>query len=514
MITNKQEFVKLLAQQRVIPVSREFFYDFETPIGIYQRLAGGRPGTFLLESAPKSGVWSDYSFIGIKNFGILSSVEQQSVWLGESLNAEQALPGFDINELPSLTALGELYRFWAGAQATETPLTGGLVGFIAWEAIHQIEDIQVKGAKETELPHQSLFFVSELIALHHKSGKIQLISNVLNPDLNPENADALWQSAQDRLDDFERLFAKQFAPALQTIDSSAEPQVKPVMSPERHLENIDIALKHIQVGDVFQVVLSQRFDHELNASAVDVYRVLRALNPSPYMYLLSFESPAGLPFQVVGSSPEALVKIEKGTIISHPIAGSRPRGATAAADDELEAELRADAKERSEHLMLVDLARNDLNKVSEADSIEVSEFMRVEKFSHIMHLVSTVSGKLRKDKTPIDALIATFPAGTLSGAPKPWALGLITELEPTQRQIYGGVVGYFDFSGDSDLAIAIRTATLLGDRATVQSGGGIVAESQPQAELQETYSKAAAPLKAIAVANTLRHSAASEAQPR
>jgi anthranilate synthase component 1 len=271
----------------------------------------------------------------------------------------------------------------------------------------------------------------------------------------------------------------------------------------RFVTAIESAKQYVRIGDVFQVVLSQRFDLETSSSALDTYRVLRALNPSPYMYLLNFEDEHG-PYAVVGSSPEALVSVTNGNAITHPIAGSRPRGASFEADQKLEAELLADNKEKSEHLMLVDLARNDLLKVCVPSSVTVTEFMQVHRFSHIMHLVSTVEGKVAENCTPIDVFKATFPAGTLSGAPKPRALEIIDELETSNRGIFGGVVGYFDFAGNADLAIAIRTAFIRDGIAHVQAGAGIVLDSVPEAEFQETLAKASAPLRAIAAANAMR----------
>jgi anthranilate synthase component 1 len=266
---------------------------------------------------------------------------------------------------------------------------------------------------------------------------------------------------------------------------------------------VDTAKEHVLAGDIFQVVLSQRFSFDLGADAYDVYRVLRQVNPSPYMYLLSLEAADGAPYAVVGSSPEALVKVHDGRVFTHPIAGSRPRGASPEVDLAFESELLADEKERAEHLMLVDLSRNDLLRVCDAGTVEVTEFMRIERFSHIMHIVSSVEGNLRAGHSAVDVFRATFPAGTLSGAPKPRALEIIDELEPAGRGVYGGVVGYFDFAGNADLAIAIRTATIVANRAYVQAGGGFVADSDPEAEFQESVNKAAAPLRAVAIANAL-----------
>jgi anthranilate synthase component 1 len=263
------------------------------------------------------------------------------------------------------------------------------------------------------------------------------------------------------------------------------------------------AKQHITDGDVFQVVLSQAFHEEVSASALEVYRVLRQVNPSPYMYLLECETTSGVPYQVVGSSPEALVTISHGKVVSHPIAGSRPRGQTPGEDAEFAQSLQDDAKEKAEHLMLVDLARNDLSKVAKPGSVEVTQFMQVERFSHIMHLVSTVEGDLRSDASSVDVFEATFPAGTLSGAPKPRALEIIDDLEPAGRGVYGGVVGYFGHSGDADLAITIRTLWMSEGSAIVQAGAGIVADSDPETEYLETLHKASAPARAIRLANAL-----------
>jgi anthranilate synthase component 1 len=265
---------------------------------------------------------------------------------------------------------------------------------------------------------------------------------------------------------------------------------------------VDIAKEHIRAGDAFQIVLSQRFDVPTDADPLEIYRVLRATNPSPYMYLLRLPTPDGEPIAVVGSSPEALVTVRDGLVTMHPIAGTRPRGHTDEDDVLLAKDLLADEKERSEHVMLVDLGRNDLGRVCAPGTVEVVDFMTVRRYSHVMHLESTVTGQLKAGTTAFDALTAAFPAGTLSGAPKPRAMEIIDKLEVTRRGVYGGVVGYLDFAGDADTAIAIRTAVLRGGTAYVQAGAGIVADSDPAAEDAECRTKAAAVLNAIAVAGT------------
>ena len=269
------------------------------------------------------------------------------------------------------------------------------------------------------------------------------------------------------------------------------------------MAGVEVVKEHIRAGDAFQVVLSQRFEIDTDVDALDVYRVLRATNPSPYMYLLRFAGRES-PYDVVGSSPEALVTVTDGRAVLHPIAGTRPRGATPEQDAALGVELLADPKERSEHVMLVDLGRNDLGRVCTPGTVDVIDFMSVERYSHVMHIVSTVVGEVAPGLSAFDVLTATFPAGTLSGAPKPRAMEIIESLEPVRRNVYGGCVGYLGAGGDMDMAIAIRTAVLHGGRAVVQAGGGLVADSDPAAEQAECENKAAAVLQAIAAAATLR----------
>ncbi len=369
--------------------------------------------------------------------------------------------------------------------------------------MRQLERLPDAPPADYDVPGQAFSFVSELVALDHRTGAAILIAAALNDGTDDE--DALWADAQRRLDDLQTGLAKPSEAWLADVDLDIVPEPVARTPRDDYLAAVERSRQYIRDGDVFQVVISQRFDHEITAEPIDVYRVLRTLNPSPYMYLLTLEAPDGSDYSIVGSSPEALVKVADGRVITHPIAGSKPRGETPEQDVDLADELLADPKEQAEHLMLVDLARNDLSKVCVAGSVEVTEFMQVERFSHIMHLVSTVEGDLRPDANSIDVFRATFPAGTLSGAPKPRALEIIDELEPAQRGVYGGVVGYFGLAGDSDLAIAIRTATIVGGMARVQAGAGLVADSDAASEHREAQNKAAAPLRAVAVANAMRH---------
>ena len=506
-MTTRAEFdAAIESGHRVVPVLRELFADGETPIGVYRKLALGKPGTFLLESAEQGGIWSRWSFIGVGSLGVLTQGRDadgvdRATWLDYGLPEERAV-GPDAPTAP-LEALAHLYQRWSTPQVDgHPPLTGGLVGFIGWEAVRQLERLPDIPPADFDVPGQALSFVSELVVLDHRNGTAILIAAALND--GAETPDVLWDRAQQQLDALQTGLAQPSEAWLADVDLAVAPTPVPRVSPGDYTAAIERSKQYIRDGDVFQVVISQRFDHEITAEPIDVYRVLRALNPSPYMYLLTLESPAGETYSIVGSSPEALVKVQGGRVFTHPIAGSRPRGDTPERDIELADELLADPKEQSEHLMLVDLARNDLSKVCVAGTVDVTEFMQVERFSHIMHLVSSVEGNLAPGANAVDVFRATFPAGTLSGAPKPRALEIIDELEVAQRGVYGGVVGYFGLAGDADLAIAIRTATIAGGMARVQAGAGLVADSDPHKEYEESQNKAAAPLRAVAVANAMR----------
>jgi len=497
--TTRPAFDALLAGHRVVPVVRDLFADGETPVGIYRKLAAGRPGTFLLESAGQGGIWSRWSFVGVSSFGVLTTHEGEARWLAHGLDADRALGGATGRPLEVLSALHER---WATPRIPDLPpLTGGLVGFVGWEAVRELEHLPEVPPADFSVPSQALSFVSELVALDHRTGAVMLIATVLNDGV--DDGDALWADAQARLDRLQSDLAAPSEAHLSDVDLGVQPTPVDRTTVDDYAAAIERSKRFIRDGDVFQVVVSQRFDHEVTADALDVYRVLRTLNPSPYMYLVSLEDADGEPYQIVGSSPEALVKVDGRRAFTHPIAGSAPRGATPEEDGLHADRLLGDEKERAEHLMLVDLARNDLLKVCTPGTVEVTEFMQVERFSHIMHLVSSVEGDLAPGRNAIDAFRATFPAGTLSGAPKPRALEIIDELEPAQRGVYGGVVGYFDFAGSADVAIAIRTVLLQGGTARVQAGAGLVADSDPVAEAQEARNKAAAPLRAVAVANAM-----------
>jgi anthranilate synthase component 1 len=498
--TTLQSFLEHGSQHSVTPVVRRLFADSETPMGLYRKLAGG-PGSFLLESADQAGKWSRYSFIGVSAHGILTEADDRAQWRSLGMSEEEAFGGF-LPEAP-LDALDVLNERWtSGHPEGLPPFLGGLVGYIGWDAVRELENLPQPPAVVHPVPRQSLALCRELAIIDHHSSEVILVTLVHRQDAVTE---ADYAQAMGRVDALHEALRQPTASTLSTRHDPDEVAARSNMTEADFAAMVARAKQHITDGDVFQVVLSQRFDLEVSATPLEVYRVLRSLNPSPYMYLLECEGSDGVAFHVVGSSPEALVTVRDERVYSHPIAGSRPRGGTTEVDLATAEELLADRKEQAEHLMLVDLARNDLSRVCRSGSVEVTEFMQIERFSHIMHLVSSVEGDLEQGKSSVDVFRATFPAGTLSGAPKPRALEIIDDLEPDRRGVYGGVVGYFAHTGDADLAIAIRTIWMRQGTATVQAGAGIVADSVDTAEFNETRHKAAAPLRAVLAANALEH---------
>jgi anthranilate synthase component 1 len=492
----REEFRALATAHRVIPVARRLLADDETPVGVYRKLAGDRPGTFLLESAENGRSWSRWSFVGARSAAALTAVDGELVWTGE---VPAGLPrGGD--PLAALRTVVEQLR--SESLPGLPPLTGGLVGYLGYDVVRRLERLPTLAADDLALPELVMLLATDLAAVDHHEGTITLLANAINWDASDERVDEAYEDAVARLD---RMSAELAAPAPSTVAvyAAAEPRYTRRRSAAEHCAAVEVAKEQIRAGEAFQVVVSQRFEAACDADALDIYRVLRATNPSPYMYMLRLESAAHERFDIVGSSPEALVTVQDGRATTHPIAGTRWRGATEEEDLLLEKELRSDEKERAEHVMLVDLGRNDLGRVCEPGTVKVQSFFSVERYSHVMHLVSTVTGVLRRGCNAFDAVLACFPAGTLSGAPKPRAMELIEELEPTRRGLYGGIVGYLDFAGNADTAIAIRTALLRDGVAYVQAGGGIVADSDPPAEDTECLNKARAVLSAVSTAATL-----------
>ena len=495
------EVQELADKFRIIPLTQTIFSGNDTPLSLYEKLTDGRPGSFLLESADQ-GVWSRYSFIGVNSRGSLIK-QRDGVCKWVSTKGESAFPDSSSNLADGgLDSIESVIKAWPSHNDSELPpLTSGLVGMIGWNIIREIEALEPSKPSDYESPDVCLNMVSDMVVVDHLSGNLVLLANIFVVDGEP--VELAYESALARLVDLKSKLLQPANPFLAEVDFSAIGQTSNRSARDEFLDSVEQAKEHVRKGDVFQVVLSQRFDQHLQASPLDCYRVLRLINPSPYMYLLNLKDDAG-EFSVVGSSPEALVTVSDSAVTMHPIAGSRPRGKTTDEDNALAEGLIEDAKETAEHLMLVDLARNDLLKVCTPASVEVSEFMQIRRFSHIMHLVSTVEGRLSAKKSAVDVFRATFPAGTLSGAPKPKALEIIERLEPTSRGIFGGVVGYFDFAGNADLAIAIRTAFVRDSIAHVQAGAGIVLDSDPNSEFEETVNKARATLAAVSAANEMR----------
>ncbi|MEU8967022.1 anthranilate synthase component I [Streptomyces sp. NPDC048491] len=487
-------FRKLAVDRRVIPVHRRLLADGDTPVGLYRKLAAERPGTFLLESAENGRSWSRYSFVGVRSHATLTVRDGEAHWLG---TPPVGVPTSG-DPLAALRATVEALHTPRDLVAGMPPFTGGMVGYLGYDIVRRLEKIGEHGGDDLRLPELTMLLTSDLAVLDHWDGSVLLIANAINHNDLDTGVDEAYEDAVARLDAMEADLAKPAEYAPVALPPSELPEYTALWGGPAYQDAVEDIKERIRAGEAFQVVPSQRFETSCRASALDVYRVLRATNPSPYMYLFRFDG-----FDVVGSSPEALVKVEDGRAMLHPIAGTRPRGATPQRDQALADELLADPKERAEHLMLVDLGRNDLGRVCEPGSVEVVDFMSIERYSHVMHIVSTVTGRVAEGRTAFDVLTACFPAGTLSGAPKPRAMQIIEELEPGRRGLYGGCVGYLDFAGDSDTAIAIRTALLRDGTAYVQAGAGVVADSDPVAEDDECRNKAAAVLRAVNTANRL-----------
>ncbi|MFH8793144.1 anthranilate synthase component I [Streptomyces sp. NPDC017941] len=503
-----ETFRKLATDRRVIPVSRRLLADGDTPVGLYRKLAAERPGTFLLESAENGRTWSRYSFVGVRSAATLTVRDGEAHWLGTP-PVGVPVSGDPLAALRATVETLHTPRDLAGA-AGLPPFTGGMVGYLGYDIVRRLERIGPGERDDLGLPELTMLLTSDLAVLDHWDGSVLLIANAINHNDLSSGVDEAHADAVARLDAMEADLSRPVSQPPAVLPPSELPAYTALWGGEQYQEAVEDIKERIRAGEAFQVVPSQRFETPCEASALDVYRVLRATNPSPYMYLFRFPHGDGEAFDVVGSSPEALVKVEDGRAMVHPIAGTRHRGATPQEDQALAEELLADPKERAEHLMLVDLGRNDLGRVCEPGSVEVVDFMSVEKYSHVMHIVSTVTGRVAGGRTAFDVLTACFPAGTLSGAPKPRAMQIIDELEPSRRGLYGGCVGYLDFAGDSDTAIAIRTALLREGTAYVQAGAGVVADSDPVAEDTECRNKAAAVLRAIHTANRLHAAAGRE----
>ena len=489
---------ELSAQPRLAPLVRELPADLETPVSVYLKLAGHGP-SFLLESVTGGEHLARYSFIGVQpeKALVLKNGSLERYTLADGSSEPEVCPAPD-----PLAALRAELASQSPAPAAGLPrFAGGLVGYLSYEMIRYFEP-SVKVEPHAALPDGIFLLADTVVAFDHAFGKMLLIAS---PRANGESAEADRAEAEARLDAIERRLAQPLSMPDRSKKPAAAGLLQSNIEPEEFMQSVRAAKEHITAGDIFQVVLSQRLSRQTQASSFDIYRALRRLNPSPYMFFFDFDHLAGGEdtFYLIGASPEMHVRLEGQTATLRPIAGTRPRGQTPAEDQTLERELLADPKERAEHVMLVDLARNDLGRVCEFGSVHVPEQMVVERYSHVMHIVSQVEGRLRPGYDAFDLIRATFPAGTVSGAPKIRAMQIIQELEKSSRGPYAGLVGYFGSDGSMDTCITIRTMVMRANTISVQAGAGIVADSDPASEYQETLNKA----RALAVAVELAEQA-------
>jgi anthranilate synthase component 1 len=495
-----EEFASLCLRGNLVPVWTELAADYETPVSVYQKLSEGHDTvSFLLESAENSEQIGRYSFLGTRpRLEIRAS--------GRTLSIREGGAGeFSVRELPESEGdpLHELERIMSRYRPVPVEglpvFAGGAVGFLAYDMVRFFEPTVPPPRDEgLGLPDLAFVVTDTLVIFDHRFRKLQVVANLVTDDFpDPESA---YAAARERIDGVIEALRRPrvFTP----FPLMAEPPEAPVRSNTTREEYEAMVLKakeYILAGDIFQVVPSQRFESDYPGRPIDLYRALRHVNPSPYMFCLQF----GDEFALVGSSPEVHVQAIEGRIRIRPIAGTRRRGASPEEDEALAAELLADPKERAEHLMLVDLARNDVGRVAEYGSVEVSEFMVVERYSHVMHIVSNVRGRLRPGQSAYDVMRATFPAGTVSGSPKVRAMQIIDEMEKSKRGAYAGAVGYFGFDGNHDSCIALRTVVLKDGKAYVQAGAGVVADSVPESEYFETVNKAKGMMRAIERAKLL-----------
>jgi anthranilate synthase component 1 len=490
---SREEFRTLAAAHGVVPVWTEVLADRHTPVGAFLALVGDEPG-FLLESVEHGERWARFSFVGCRPRAELSLVNGKVLASG----AVPASVPLDRGFLAALEAMLDAHR--APVIAGLPPLQGGMIGHVGYDVVREIEHLPDAPADDRGIPDAIMSMIGSLAAFDHWRQRAYLIESVPTIGKTVAELDAAYDAAcaavKRMADDLARATpGDSVAPPL---GNDAPIAAQSSMAGGRYQDAVRIAKEHIVAGDIFQVVLSQRFDVRLGADPFDFYRVLRQVNPSPYMYFVRHES-----FTIAGSSPEPLVQVRDGRVISRPIAGTRKRGRDDEHDRRLAGELAENPKERAEHVMLVDLARNDVGRVARFGTVKVDELMTLERYSHVMHLTSQVSGELREGLGPIDVLRATLPAGTVSGAPKVRAMEIIDALEPLRRGPYAGIVGYVDFSGNLDAAIAIRTMFARGDDAWFQAGAGIVADSDPDDEDLECYNKAAALLAAVPAARRM-----------
>ena len=483
-----KEFSRLAREATLVPVTKSVTADLQTPVSAFLAIAGRERRAFLLESVEGGEKIGRYTFLGAHPYMVVTARDRQITI--ERGRERKKFTGsiFDV--------LRELLGEHRPAQVEGLPpFTSGAVGYFAYDVVRQLEKLPSKARTDIRLPDCVMMFFDRLLAFDHLRHQIHLIAAA---DVTRESPRAAYDRAVRDLATLEKRLAAGGRPGdVRRSVKSGALKIKPVTSRQQFLESVRRAKEYIAAGDIFQVVLSERFDFEPEAAPFNIYRALRTVNPSPYLYFLRMDGT-----HILGSSPEMLVRVNGRRLEYRPIAGTRPRGANDAEDKRLEEELRSDEKERAEHVMLVDLGRNDVGRVSEYGSVKVRDLMYVERYSHVMHLVSAIEGCLRPELGALDAFAACFPAGTLSGAPKVRAMEIIEDLEPVRRGVYGGSVLYADFAGNLDSCIAIRTMVMDGKRASVQAGAGIVADSDSAREHEECINKAKAALRAVEIARS------------
>ena len=464
-----EEFRKLKNQGNLVPIYREMAVDAETPLSAFLKVKRG-DYSFLLESVEGDERAARYSFIVTEPYRLFVTREGDKAdpfhLIAEELAKHKLVP---VSGLPDFC--------------------GGAVGYLGYETVRRFEQVPSPDSDPLALPESVLMFIDSLIIFDHANHKIKVVSHA-RPD---GDLDSAYQAATKKIDDLVNRLGQPLDSQPTTTDTPAEPtEISSNFTKEEFEANVEKTRQYIANGEAVQIVLSQRLSRRTNAHPFNIYRALRSINPSPYMFFLDLKD-----FYIIGSSPEILLRAIDGIVTTRPIAGTRRRGKNPTEDAQLEEELRNAEKDRAEHMMLVDLGRSEIGRVSVPDTVKVSELMKVERYSHVMHLVTNVEGKLRPDLTPLDALRSCFPAGTVSGAPKTRAMEIIAELEPDKRGPYAGSVGYFSFSGNIDAAITIRTIIMSNGIAHVQAGAGIIHESVPELEYEETLNKSKALLKAI-----------------
>ena len=470
-----KEIRRLREHGNVIPAYKSVIADFLTPVSAFLKLEKDRPYAFLLESVEGGETVARYSFLGCDPF-LICRYRRGEPHAAFMENLRKTLQRFKSVAVPGLP-----------------PFTGGAVGYFGYDMVRVIENIPDTGRDDLGIDDAVLMFYKTVLAFDHLRHQIHIISNLL-VDESKDSLEAQYAEAEEEVRRIELLLRTPIEPPV-TPSSSGEVQVRSNFEKNDYLNAVTKAKEYIAAGDIFQVVLSQRFEVDLKTSPFEIYRALRIVNPSPYMYFLKMPEAT-----IVGSSPEMLVKIQGDEASYRPIAGTRPRGPNDAEDERLAQELKADEKERAEHIMLVDLGRNDLGRVCKYGTVRVEDLMFVERYSHVMHLVSALRGQLPPNVDRLDTMMACFPAGTVSGAPKVRAMQIIDEMEPTRRGVYSGAIMYLDFSNNLDSCIAIRTLVVKGSKGYIQAGGGIVADSTPEGEYMETVNKSRALLRAIQLA--------------